>query len=226
MPKPLEDGVTPHDLIHLGNIGELPYLKHVELTKLTPAHFGLNKWQRMIPIPDFWMRRIYRQEIWKDADHPNPTPAGAPSAKQRDLLSKWLMFDSPFSLVRQMRGISAQRHQQPFPSNDLLDILDNCEHQSSSPSLLSEDEFQFHISDLTEISTGHDDESNPLVIGHCRGHKIQPEKEIARQAIERMNQLSEEDELKVSTLMKDEEFMNFLKEQVRRYLQGCGYALQ
>jgi len=150
------------------------------------------------------MRKIYRHDAWKDTDcaeandrRDKLTPI------QRETLSKWLKLDSPFR----------------YESDDELTE----ERQVRSRACEDDDLFSLlsKFDDLSDPNADICDKQKKGTIETCLGHKIQPENKIVTKALKKFEQLSDEEERHFRNLIGDKEFMDFLNDTVKRYLDNC-----
>lgn len=206
--------VAASDLFQFEDIGRLPYLKHVGLAKSTPGQYNLEKWTRMFVIPDSMMRKIYRDEVWKDTDAPKHEPEKL-SRQQKSELHKWLCLHSPFKDDYPKKLCGTRSRHQYQDCTDLIRILDKEEHLNDC------DNSEIHSDKHGKPSTGCDVDhfdDNELKISLCLGHKFQPEYVIVKKALSKMRNLSSEDEESYRDLLKDKEFMEFLHNNIGNYL--------
>lgn len=230
--------VNVDDLIQLDKV-DGPYLKHIELVKLTPRNFGLTDWTRLFQIPDNMMRRIYRDEKWKDTEVVKETITEVMSNEQREVLKNWLTFESPCSnFIESIRyGGDDRRSKIKIPEGD--DLLKQLWKPLEEVRLARNNHCDI-TSNGCDLNVDHDsDASQPTLIDKdakiikkrttksakipvLAGHKVQPEHKIVEKAIEKMNHLSPEKEAEIVSLLKDEEYMQFLRSQIQIYLKNTG----
>ena len=208
--------VSSDEFISLEDIKTLPYLKHVELTKCSPRHFGLEKWTRLFVIPDNWMRKIYKDEVWKDTELPEQTSEPI-TMEQKRLLYEWLFFHSPIReeeppVQFETRG-SRTRHLQYTDLQEMMKATTESE---------SEDECDnrrnlFLGKERSRINNSKVRKAEPK-IPICYGHKIQPEFVIFERAIRKMKSLSDKEEAQFKMLINDVEYMKFLENSIGNFL--------
>ena len=183
------------DYFNLNNWHNLPYLKHIEMMKLTPRHFGLESWTRLFVIPDHIMRKIYRQDAWMDMDAPFVVHSEQTTKEQRLLLARWLNSESPFR--RDSVDVERQTRRSSYDDDDLRELLD-------SPS------------NWIRV-----DKKTCDTIATCAGHAMQPESAIVERAIANMNHLSNAEEQTFQSLLRDKEYMTLLDQKIKAYLDSC-----
>jgi hypothetical protein len=201
--------VPQDELISLDHLHNLPYLKHIELTKYSPRHFGLEKWTRLFVIPDQWMRRIYRREVWRDTELPEPSPEQI-TKEQKRILYEWLFNHSPIKDEPPIRVETRGSRTRPLLFDDIIDLL-------NIPSDCASEE-DCDTEKVSSSSQGSEAGGIEQKIPICYGHKIQPEYVIFEKAICKMKSLSAEEEAEFSKLVNDKEFMKFLSDNIGDHL--------
>lgn len=217
--------ISSKDFIRLENVEGLPYLRHIGLVKYTPRHFGLEKWTRLFVIPDIWMRKIYRDEVWKDTEVDNEHEIEQLDEYQKRILNEWLIFQSPFSDLSPLKP-SDRRSSKVVPeSNDLTKLLnksvdlmssDDCDRDYETCDVLYKERKDRRKSKKQSKNT------QTAKIEIHQGHHIQPESVIVERALEKMKHLPPEREKEFQDLLKDEEYMQFLSDNVKKYLEQSG----
>lgn len=149
------------------------------------------------------MRRIYRREAWMDTESPNKRTREKITDEQKRVLNNWLRSDSPFRQDLTSEPVEErQTRARSYEDDDLRDLLEN-----SDDWLTSEECCDRGVKDAK--------------IASCSVHLIQPESVIVEKALEKMKNLSDEEEEHYKKLLQDYEFMNFLNDQIKRYLDNC-----
>lgn len=201
--KPRKAVVSRADFVEL-NKDNLPYLKSIDLVKLAPKHFGLDEWKPNILLPDSWMRKIYRYDHLSDDSDASidSTP------EELNSYQKKVLYDYLTEIYAQERNFPTRRTRQTQPTKDCLRELldkslgDGTNDSSSDPS--SQNLTTKHVLDKIET---------------CNKHKFSSEKGIVRLVLDKMKNLSAEDEKKCKKLFKDTEFMDYLNNQVEAFLK-------
>lgn len=213
MSHPAKARITREDWVSLDHVKNLPYLKHVELTKYAPRHFGLEKWTRPFVIPDNWMRKIYKDEVWRDTELPehNSEPI---TKEQKQLLHEWLYYHSPIKNDRPVPLETRRSRASLLQYDDLIELL-------NIPSEYESEE-ECDIKKASSLDRGKPINKSSKDTGTrirvCYGHKIQPESVIFEQAIEKMERLSPKEEAEFNTCINDAEFMKFLSDNIANLL--------
>lgn len=196
--------------------GELPYMKHVELVKHLPQHFSLERWQSSFTIPDQWMKKIYKNERYKDTDDEasfssEPEKLSKEQRKiLRDYVSKRRLQDAP-DHTSGLRQQAPEDNLRDILHNDYDDILFSGRQEGSdSECRQSNVEKTIPCIPLSEITP----EPNLAI---CYKHKVQPEEKIVDIALRKMKNLKPEEERKYLELLNDREFMQLLDSHVDKY---------
>lgn len=212
------------DLFEQYSEGELPYMRCIELTKYTPQHFKLDKWHSPFRIPDFWMKKIYKNERYKDTDEEQSFCEPEQLSKEQ----KTVLYDYIKKRRRQDEAYvlpSGSRGSRRLPPDDrFTDILKQGIGEKLLPrsdkgreSLDSDvsviDEPTSPSPPLKEIKT----EPN---LALCCKHHVQPEERIVDIALLKMRNLKPEEEKKYRELLKDKEFMQILDKHVDAYCRA------
>lgn len=201
---------------------ELPYLKCIELPKLTPQNFKLEKWQSHLRIPDMWMKRIYKNERYVETDDVVlfPEPEKITDAQKKilsDYLEKCRRQNEAETL--HLAYVKGARRQAP------LDCLLNYLEDDNDEVLLSKSE-EGSDPRIPVTSTGSDRLKSNIPFAElppepnlavCDRHRIQSEETIVSIALEKMRHLKPEEEKRYRDLLKDEEFMQLLDSHVEEY---------
>lgn len=222
---------------------DLPYMKYVELTDYKPQQFGLTSWEPQFQIPDCWMKKIYRNEVYKDTDLPEPD-VEIISDQQRNYLRQYLDQRDLSEYGRPRRGVRAFA-----PEDDLKKDLNGHDRMDQDDIDSDTDSDGDRYSDCNGVVVIQiDSDSNEQVfrqrtrcdnnrqIAHykpslppplnesrssnisvCR-HKIQPEEVVVEMALEKMKNLSPSDDERYRELLNDKEFMKLLDQHVEKYL--------
>lgn len=201
--KPRKAVVSSADFVDLKK-DNLPYLKSIDLIKLAPKHLGLNDWKPNISLPDSWMRKIYRYDHLSDDSDASidSTP------EELNSYQKKVLYDHLTQIYAQERSLPTRRNHQAQPTRDCLRELldeslgDETNDSSSDPS--SQKLSTRHVLDKIET---------------CNKHKFSSEQEIVRLVLDKMKNLSAEDEKKCKKLFRDSEFMDYLNNQVEAFLK-------
>lgn len=206
------------DLFEEYSEGELPYMKHVELVRQLPQHFSLERWQSSFTIPDHWMKRIYKNERYRDTDD-EASFSSEPeklSKKQkkilRDYVSKRRLQDGA-DRPNGLRQQAPDDNLRDTLHNDYDDILLSTRHRESDSESRSSADRTIPCTPLSEITP----ESNLAI---CYKHEVQPEEKIVDIALMKMKNLKPEEERKYLELLKDREFMQLLDSHVEKYCRA------
>lgn len=189
---------------------ELPYLKHIELRRLQPQHFGYQSWHKGMVIPDNWMKKIYKNDIYRDTDIPEREPEKI-TKEQKRLLKEFLdnRQDPPdFQTVTSFT---------PTPRDSLIDDLSRIQEDYTTVSIKEDEPQALRESDLEARRKSKDSILNSDNVVICAKHPIQPESIIVGRAIEKVRRASD---YKYKQLLKDEHFMKFLNEHIGRYVNN------
>lgn len=206
--------ISPEDCVQLDNVDDLPYLKHIELSKLTPRHFGLERWSSSVNLTDGWMRKIYKRNIWKDTDFPEPEEETI-SPEQKKILNDWvkreakrLNYETRSDYVKNLRSHKPL----DYDLKEVLDKFDNPKHSEEfqSKSDPKGPEKSVPSSPLDELNSDH--------LPVCLRHKIQPEDTIVKIALQKMMNLPYREELRFRNLIRDKNFVGLLNKKVKDYL--------
>lgn len=177
----------------------LPYLKHIEVVNMSPANFGLERWQSKITLSDCCMRRIYKDSHYKDTDNPPPEPERL-TAKQIKILND--------EVAKNRRRDEASSSNMCYPSttDNLLKILGSNNDKERMKT-------QTPKSDSTKPSAVDKLES-------CYKHKILSGNFIVRKALDKMKHLPAQEEKRYQELIRNDNFMNALNGLVEEYLKN------
>lgn len=215
--------VSVDEIVELDRSENLPYLKYVELNKCVPSQFGLEKWTRPFVIPDNWMRKIYKNDVWRDTELPEPTIEPI-SERQKKILCEWLFYQSPVRDQQPSNKFAGRRSRNVLmPCDDLLYIPielasdDDCDRKKRHD--LSD---YINGAKRKRNSKGKDNDTKSR-IPVSYDHRIESEHSLFERAIQMMQDLSAEEEAEFNTLINDQEFMNLLSDSVGDYL-GLGKA--
>lgn len=184
---------------------DLPFLKRIELENLKPSHFGLERWEPNFTIPDRWMRKIYKKEIYRDTDLPKPEPERL-APWQLSILNEYVRKQREESESLQPATTTSKRSRKAarenLPKDELLDQLRRFSNKQES---LKQNHAKpsFETPELERIS----------------GHKIQSTEVIVQTALDKMRSLSPEEEEKFQRLLRDREYMDALMVAVGRSLK-------
>lgn len=184
--------VRPEELEPFHRMANLPHLKRVDVVMCEPTDFELKNWKSLFTVPDAWMRRIYKNEIYHDSDDPRETT---------ERLSYWqlkLLND----YVNQNRREEERKLKHRIKPRDLPQ--DSVIHQLR---ILDKPQLKNH--DLDDFR-----------IDGASGHLIQPSSRIVQLAFERMKNLTALQTASLQRLMKDKEYMDSLNKVVRKYLKS------
>lgn len=192
---------------------ELPYLRCVKLKMSKPTDFDLTEgWTRKFTIPNRLMKRIYSNEIYIDNE---VEIIEEPRVEEfrREILNNYLNYRSyPPKLV----GLITSRYDPPL--DELLECLDEVyeeEKRDENKELVRLDNnLRRRLKATGAVELNQDN------IAVCRKHKIQPEENIVRIALTKVNDLNLEEEKKLRNLLLDEGYMNSLQRVVEIYLRG------
>lgn len=201
--------ITAEGIVEIDTNVELPYLKHIELRRLQPQHFGYQKWHKGMIIPDTWMKKIYKKDIYRDTDVPERRPEEI-TIEQKRLLKESLdeRQDPPNNPPTKICIT-------PTPRDSLLDELSLIQNDYTTVAMpgesqpLSESELEARRKYKGALLN-----SDNVVI--CAKHRVQPESIIVGRAIEKVRHISDHE---YKTLLKDEHFMQFLNEHIGRYVK-------
>lgn len=193
---------------------QVPYFKNVSLTMLKPQQFGLDQWERYFTIPDKWMRKIYKDEVYFDTDLPRKEDPETLTREQKNIIYDWLTHESPFRYQQPKKPTPGRGRRSYGPSTDLVDILDAARDSDLDSEDLESDGSDSDIHNLNRI---------PILIGHM----YQPEHMIVKKAIQNMRQLPDDQKDQIKRLMADPELMKFMHEKVSLHLgkSSDGYAI-
>lgn len=193
--------VQKRDLLHisLGN-DTFPYVSSVPVVPLTPKDFGLERWQASVTIPDYMMRKIYRHGDGDD----EVQVVHILTDRQRKILIDHViqqrrLLDADELTFNPEPRMNTRKHP---PLDTLMGDLENI--VESSETLIN-----------NENSTSSD--SGIYV---CARHKIQAECDIARQAFDKMDHLSPEEEYRYQELKNDKDYMQFLDKCIEQYIEA------
>lgn len=194
------------------NDKHLPYLKCIELPKLAPHQFQLDKWKPSFILPNSWMKRIYKNDVYHDTDLPVPEPETI-SPSQKKILNDYV------DLKRKHDHLLTQTKTRQQPQPDcLLECL-------AKPYGIDPRREVKPISEKDLAARRQIIQGQPLSllngdnIAICSKHKVQPEGVIVKLALEKMKMLSVEEELRYQALLKNQEFMRVLNSRVENYLR-------
>lgn len=190
---------------------ELPYLKHIELRRLQPQHFGYQRWHKGMVIPDTWMKKIYKKDIYRDTDIPERMPEEITNEQKR-LLKEFLdqRPDPPNKHPQTRTSVT------PTPPDNLLDRLSFIQEDYTTVAIREEPNAP-SLSDLEARRKSEDCLLNSDKVVICAKHPVQPESIIVGRAIEKVRRISDH---KYRRLLKDEQFMKFLNEHIGRYVNN------
>lgn len=201
------DMVSDSDIVTL-EIGDgLRYLKHVEVTRLKPQHFDLDCWKPSFIIPNSWMKKIYRDEVYRDSDIEEEDTTEKLTPYQKKVLNDYLTLQRKLH-VDKSTSLARFRKKEPPPIENISEIL---ERRNDGITIESDE-----ISDIEDPANERVKQNKPLIssnchnIAICRGHRVQPELDIVEKAINAMNNVSPDIEKKYQELLKDEKFMQDL----------------
>lgn len=205
--------ISEIDLVNLDTRLNLPYMKGIDLTNYTPQHFGLDTWEPQFRIPDYWMKKIYRHDVYKDTDLPEPK-VEVISSEQKKLLHDYLIQNRSYS--PKIPSLGGLRSQYKSPDDDLVETLcvQDDDSQDSDIEIIdiigTDSDFQ------TPNRISRDNKIPSPYIATCR-HKIQPEEAVVEIALEKMKNLKPDEERRYLDLLKDRDFMKLLNSHVQKY---------
>lgn len=199
-------------------------MRCVELTKYTPQHFKLEKWHSPFRIPDFWMKKIYKNERYKDTDEEQSFLEPEQLSKEQkrilhDYIKKRRRQDEVDVLPSGPRG----SRRMP-PDDRFTEILE----KGISEKLLSKSDKESEPLDCdASVFDERASLSPPLKeiksepnLAFCSKHHVQPEERIVDIALLKMRNLKPEEEEKYRELLKDKEFMQVLDKHVDEYCRA------
>lgn len=197
--------------IDMGNV-DLPYLKSVDLVKLSPKQFGLERWKPNIHLSDSWMRKIYANDYLNDSDSSIESEPEELNPYQKKVLFEYLT-----QLYAQERTFQMRKPRNLSPIKDcLLELLDKSSDEDSDSELKGSETKTQSSKSQESTTTRHVLDKIEL----CNKHKYHSEEGIVTIALDKMKNLSPEDETRCQNLLQDVEFMTILNDQVRDYLKN------
>lgn len=208
--------VSDEDLLDLESTEGLPYLRCVELSMCTPQQFGLDKWKAEFRIPDLLMKKIYKNEIYRDTEVPEREPEKI-SSLQKKVLHEWLRQrryceeNTPLSIHKESRA---------NPTIDCL--LEQLESSNGTieDAILDRDRLEKRTKSNQDVQGPNPPliELNSENIAICTKHKVQPEDIIVKLALQKMKNLSPKEESEYQELLKNRHFMQYLNDHVEQYV--------
>lgn len=211
--------ISENDLVQIDTSQDLPYMKYVELTNYKPQHFGLDTWKPFFKIPDNWMKKIYKNEVYRDTDLPEPEVERL-SDSQRRCLRDWLEQSEQYQKVE---GRSTRRGLRTRPpKDDLKRCLGGSYDDRDDIEVIDIDIDPNEQVSATKGVPCDTNRTPPLSESRSSNiailrHKYQAEEVVVEMALEKMKHLSPGDEKRYRDLLKDEDFMQFLNSQAEKY---------
>lgn len=201
--------IDKSEFISLNEDLDRRYMRSISVDKLMPEQFGMDSWStETFKIPDIWMKKIYQNDVYIDTDVEDLRPRQEKmSMYQRKLLYDWLK-------ARKGHGhfLGPTRRSQTKPPQDELATF--FEESDDSDVIFVDD----NSSENNNDTPLNQDASCSDKIAICAKHRIQAEDGIVRIALEKMKNLTADEEKKYQDLLKDKEFMALLNSHVQKYI--------
>lgn len=207
------------NLVLLDEPDQLPFMECVLLEKILPQQFGLDNWTfDTFRLPNAWMKKIYYNEMYRDDEVEIIEPERETmSDYQRKTLRDYLKAKRGYARVMG----PMRRSQTRPPIDELANFLGNSDSDCSDVIFVddvkeNDNSKESLLSASGSINTPTSSKSSRIEL--CLKHRIQPEENIVLKALEKMKNLSPEEELKYQELLKDKEYMDLLSDQAKKYV--------